>query len=69
MTRAVGVYGSHVLAPVVQGWGIEQDGEGATHIGGGENVEEETIQHHGDVAPVSFLLSTQATEISLISTE
>ena len=61
LTRAVRIYGSHVLAPVVEGRGIEKDGEGPTHVGRGEDEEEETIQHHGDVAPVSLLLHTHTT--------
>ena len=67
LTRAVRVYGSHVLAPVVQGRGIEKDGEGPAHVGGGEDEEEETIQHHGDVAPVSLLLHTYTTTTKMAS--
>ena len=41
---------------VVQGGSVEEDAEGATAAGRGEDVEEEAIDDHADVLPVPLFL-------------
>ena len=45
-----------MVSRVVQGGRVEEDAEGSSEAGEGEDVEEEAINDHADVLPVPLLL-------------